>query len=165
MAKGKKHKSSAGSGGVRIVNRKARHDYHILEKLEVGVMLQGSEVKSVRNGQVSLGEGYARIDPRTNELFLHGVHIAEYVNATGPYAHVPARTRKLLAHRREINKLAGQLTDKGRTLIPLAMYFSRGYVKVEIGLAVGKKQYDKRQDMKSRDAGREIRRAMTRKVL
>lgn len=149
----------------RIVNRRARHDFHVLEKLEVGIVLQGSEVKSVRNGQVSLTEGFARIDPAGTELWLHNVHIAEYRNAHGPNSHDPIRPRKLLAHKREISRLAGQSSTAGRTLIPLAMYFSRGKVKLELGLATGKKQFDKRQDLKTRDANREIQRAMTRKRL
>jgi SsrA-binding protein len=168
MARRKKDnaKSRAGSNDVRIANRKARHSYHILESLEVGIELTGSEVKSVRNGQVSLAEGFARIDPHTDELFLHDVHIAEYVNAPGAFSHDPTRTRKLLAHRREINKLKGKLTNKGHTLVPLAMYFnSRGFVKVDLGLGIGKKQFDKREDVKSRDAKRDMRRAMTRKIL
>lgn len=158
-------KSGAGSNSVRISNRKARHNYQVLEKLEVGIALQGSEVKSVRNGQVSLSEGYARVDPRTEELWLHDVHIAEYVNAPGAFSHDPARPRKLLAHKREIRKLMGSLTSKGRTLIPLAMYFVRGMVKLEIGLCIGKREFDKRQDVKSRDAEREIKKAMTRKFI
>ncbi|HEX7010480.1 MAG TPA: SsrA-binding protein SmpB [Phycisphaeraceae bacterium] len=156
--------ASKGSASPRIVNRRALHDYHIQEKLEVGIVLKGSEVKSIRNGQVSLAEGYARVEPETMELFLHQVDIAPYPQA-GANQHEPKRTRKLLAHKRQIAHLLGATTGKGVTLIPLAMYFVRGKVKVELGLAVGKKAYDKRQDIKKREAQREIRRGMTRKVI
>ena len=150
----------------RIVNRKAHHDYHILEKLECGVALVGSEVKSVRNGQVSLAEGYARVEPRDENLYLYNVDIAAYPHA-GVQTHEPKRVRRLLAHRREINKLMGMSTAKGKglTIIPLAMYFVRGFVKVEIGLAQGKNAFDKRQDIKTREAKRDIQRGMTRKVI
>ena len=149
----------------RIVNRKARHDYHILDTLEVGIVLQGSEVKSVRQGQVSLAEGFARIEPASNELMLYGVNIAPYAQATGNNGHEPTRPRKLLAHKRETLRLLDKTTAKNSTLVPLEMYFVRGRVKVKIGLAQGKKAHDKRQDMKTREADREMRRAMTRKVI
>ncbi len=152
------------TGPARIVNRQAHHDYQILEKIEVGVELVGSEVKSIRNGQVSLGEGYARVEPDTLQMFLHDVHIAEYKQA-GPHCHDPRRTRKLLAHKREIRRLMGLLTAGGRTLVPLAMYFSRGWVKLELGVGLGKGKSDKRQDLRQRDADKAIRRAMTRKVI
>ncbi|MCC7146510.1 MAG: SsrA-binding protein SmpB [Phycisphaeraceae bacterium] len=161
---GKSGGGGNSGGGPRILNRKAHHDYHILEKIEVGIELAGSEVKSVRNGQVSLAEGFAHIEPATEELFLHNVHIGEYKQA-GPLGHVPVHPRKLLAHKREIVRLLTQTDSKGLTLIPLAMYFVRGWAKVELGLAAGKKQHDKRQDLKSREADRAIRRAMTRKTL
>ena len=149
----------------RIDNRKARHQYHIEEKLEVGVALLGCEVKSIRLGEVSLGEGFARVEPNTGELWLHGVHIAPYLQATGTNAPDPIRSRKLLAHKREIRKIVGQTSAKGATLVPLALYFVRGRVKLEIGVATGKTHQDKRQDLKSKDANRDIRRAMTRKKL
>lgn len=158
-----KTKQSSKTHEPRIDNRKARHQYHIHEKLEVGVQLQGSEVKSVRSGQVSLAEGFARVEPKTEELWLHGVHIAPYPQAGGANGHDPLRPRKLLAHKREIRKLLGTTSSKGTTLIPLAMYFVRGRVKLEIGVCTGKKQHDKREDVKSREADREMRRAMTRK--
>lgn len=160
----KRAKQTAGTGSPRITNRKARYDYHILDSLEVGIVLVGSEVKSIRNGQVSLAEGFGRIDAKTMELFLHDVDIAPYTQA-GPQNHEPKRMRKLLAHKRQIAKLLGQTASKGATLIPLTMYFVRGMVKLEIAAAVGKRAYDKRQAMKKRDAGKEIRRAMTRKVV
>ncbi len=148
----------------RIVNRRARYEYHILESLEVGIVLVGSEVKSIRNGQVSLAEGYARVEPSDMGLYLYSVDIAPYAQARADN-HDPKRRRKLLAHKRQIAKLLGATSTRGTTLIPLAMYFVRGKVKLEIGVAVGKRQYDKRQAMKKRDAGKEIRRAMTRKVV
>jgi len=148
----------------RIVNRRATHDYHISEKLETGIVLRGSEVKSIRQGKVSLAEGYAMVEPKTGELQLLNVDIAPYPQA-GDDQHEPKRPRRLLAHKRQIDQLAGQTTAKGVTLVPLAMYFVRGKVKVEIGVGTGKKTHDKREDMKRKSADREIRRAMTRKVI
>jgi SsrA-binding protein len=162
-AKKKQDDRQSKAGSPRIVNRRARHEYHILESLEVGIVLRGSEVKSVRAGQVSLAEGYARVDANTRELWLHDVNIAEYSHAHGIGTHEPATARKLLAHKRQIDKLLTETSSKGVTLIPLTLYFVRGMVKLEIGLARGKQQYDKRQSIKSRDADRQIRRAMTRK--
>lgn len=147
----------------RITNRAAFHKFHIHEKLEVGVELLGSEVKSIRAGGASLAEGFARVDPARLELFLYGVHVAPYAHA--PLAHLPLRPRKLLAHRREIARLLAATQSRGATLIPLAMYFSKGRVKVELGLATGKRQHDRRQDIKQRDAQRAIRRGMTRRIL
>ena len=149
----------------RIVNRRARFDYHLSENLECGIQLTGSEVKSVRLGQVSLAEGFARVDPRTGELWLLNVEISQYPHAHG-LNHEPKRPRKLLARKRQIDKYAGATTNKGVTLIPLAMYFSeRGMIKIEVALAEGKKTHDKRQDLKKKEADREIRRGMTRRVL
>jgi len=148
----------------RVDNRRARHDYHILDKLECGIALRGSEVKSIRNGGVSLTEGYARVDPKKRELWLVDVDIAPYAQA-GENQHEPKRVRKLLAHKREIDQLITATQAKGATLVPLALYFVRGMAKVEIGVALGKKQHDKRQDIKKREADREIRRGMTRKRL
>ncbi len=146
----------------RIVNRRARHDYHIMETLEVGLALLGSEVKSVRDGQVSLAEGYARIEPADMQLYLYEVDIARYVHS-GPDGHETKRRRKLLAHSRQIKQLLALTTDKGTTLIPLTMYFVRGRVKLELAVARGKRSYDKRDTMKQRESDREIRKAMTRK--
>ena len=161
----KRRKDRGEPGSPRIVNRKAWHDYHIDQKLEVGVVLKGCEVKSVRNGQVSLAEGYARVEPATMELHLHGVNIAEYAQAGGAAGYDPIRPRKLLAHRRQISQLLTETSAKGATLIPLAMYFVRGMVKLEIGVARGKKQHDKRQTLREKDSQREIRRAMTKRTL
>ena len=151
-------------GTRRLVNRRAHHEYEILEKLEVGVMLLGSEVKSVRNGQVSLAEGYARVEAADLALYLYDVDIAAYAHA-GPDGHPPKRRRKLLAHKRQIKHLLGQTSIRGVTLVPLAMYFVRGRAKLELGVGRGKKTYDKRQGIKRREHDREIRRAMTRKRL
>lgn len=155
-------KSKTDNMSPRIVNRRASHDYHITEKIEVGIVLRGSEVKSIRQGQVSLAEGFAQVLPKTMELVLVNVDIATYPQA-GDNQHEPKRTRKLLAHKRQIAQLLGKTASKGTTLIPLAMYFVRGMVKLDIGIAEGKRQSDKRQDMKKRDAEKQIRQAMTRK--
>lgn len=149
----------------RIVNRRARHDYHIIEKIEVGIALQGSEVKSIRHSQVSLAEGYATINPNTLELFLHDVSITAYQHAASDTGHEPTRTRKLLAHKQQIKKLLGITSVRGTTLVPLALYFVRGRVKLELGVGQGKRQFDKRQSLKKRDAQRDINRAMTRRRL
>lgn len=148
----------------RIDNRRARHDYHIHEKLECGIVLMGSEVKAIRMGSVSLAEGFARVDSRDESLWLLNIDIGAYAQA-GINQHAPKQPRKLLAHKREIRKLAGVLTQKKMTLVPLAMYFKNGRVKVEIGVAEGKQRHDKRQDIKKRDTERDIRRAMTKKRL
>jgi SsrA-binding protein len=148
------------ANSARAVNRRARHEYEILERYEAGLVLTGSEVKSLREGRVSLTEGYAK--PRGEELYLHGVHIAEYANA-GYASHEPTRPRKLLLHRREIGKIIPKVSETGLTLVPLALYFKRGYAKVELGLGRGKKLYDKRRAMKERDAKREIQRQLSAK--
>ncbi|WP_428389572.1 SsrA-binding protein SmpB [Mucisphaera sp.] len=148
----------------RIENRRARHDYHITETLEVGIKLLGTEVKSIRNSQISLAEGYATIDNRTGELLLLNVDIAQYKQA-GVNQHAPKRPRVLLAHKREVQRLQGYLTAKGTTLVPLVVYFLRGKAKLLLGVGEGKKQHDKRQDIKTKDAKRDIRKAMTRKVI
>ncbi len=144
----------------RILNRKARHDYEILETVEAGIELRGTEVKSVRAGKVTLADSFARI--RAGEIFLYGAEISPYVNA-GYAHHDPARPRRLLMHSREIARLAGKISQKGLTLVPLKMYFKRGWVKVEIGLARGKRQYDKREAIKRRETAREISRAVSRR--
>ncbi len=154
-----------GTNSPRIVNRRARHDYHVLEDLEVGIELQGSEVKSVRNGKVSLAEGFAQVDPRRMELVLYNVNIAAYQNAPVT-AHEPARPRKLLAHKKEIERLYGLTSAKGTTLVPLAMYFNkRGICKIDIAVAQGKAKGDKRESLKKKEADRDMRRAMTRRTI
>lgn len=157
-------RKTAHNFSPRIVNRRATHDYAISDKLECGIQLLGSEVKSVRHGHVSLAEGYVAIDPKKLTLDLFNADIAHYPHA-GPLQHDPKRTRRLLAHKREINSLLGKTTSKGVTLVPLAMYFKDGRAKLEIGVGVGKKQHDKRQDLKKQEADREIRRAMAKQVL
>jgi SsrA-binding protein len=142
------------------VNRRAYHDYFIDEKLEAGIMLSGSEVKSVRNGRTNLRDGFVRIDG--NEAWLENVHISPYAQAN-LMNHEPLRPRKLLLHRTEISSLIGKVRQKGYTLIPLRVYFSRNHAKVELGLGRGKKQYDKREAIAERDAKREIARAMRRR--
>ena len=141
-----------------VTNRKAYHDYFIEEKFEAGIMLQGTEVKSLREGRVNLQDSYASV--KGGEIFLHHCHISPYSHGN-IMNHDPLRTRKLLLHRKEINKLIGRTQQQGFTLIPLRIYFSaRGQAKVEIALAKGKKQYDRREAIKSREAGREVERAM-----
>lgn len=163
MAKGKKSdKLDPKEMSPRIVNRRARHDYAIGDKIECGIQLMGSEVKAIRLGRVSLQEGYATVDERRLELWLKQVDIGPYEQA-GEFAHEPKRPRKLLAKKHEIKRLAQETTATGVTLVPLAVYFKRGVAKVEIGLASGKKSHDKRQDIKKREMDREMRRAMTRK--
>jgi SsrA-binding protein len=143
---------------VVATNRKAYHDYFIEEKLEAGVMLRGTEVKSLRDGRVNLQDSYASVD--NGEVFLHHCHISPYSHGN-IMNHDPLRARKLLLHRKEINKLIGKTQQKGLTLIPLRVYFSKqGRAKVELALAKGKKQYDRRESIKAREAGREVERAI-----
>jgi SsrA-binding protein len=138
-------------------NRKAYHNYQILESLEAGIALTGTEIKSVRAGRVSLGEAYVR--PEKGELWLLNAHIARY--EAGSYqSHQPTRPRKLLAHRKEINNLTSKIQEKGLTIVPLKLYIKDSRAKVEIGLARGKKQYDKRESIARRDVEREIGRAI-----
>ena len=141
------------------VNRRAFHDYFIDEKYEAGLSLTGSEVKSMRGGRANLRDGFVRIDG--SEAWLENVHISPYAQAN-LLNHDPMRPRKLLLHRKEISTLIGKVRQKGYTLIPLRMYFSRNHAKVEIGLARGKRQYDKREAIAERDAKREIARAVRR---
>jgi SsrA-binding protein len=138
------------------VNRRAFHDYLILETLEAGLALTGTEIKSLRQGRVSLKEGYVR--PEGGEMWLEGVTIPPY-EAGGPYNHTPTRPRKLLLHREQIDALVSQVSTKGYTLVPLKLYFKKGWAKIEVGLATGKKLYDKRRAIKEREAEREVERA------
>jgi len=144
---------------VIAANRKAYHDYLILETIEAGLALTGTEIKSVRAGKVSLREGYAAVE--RGEAWLKGVHIAPYEH--GSYFNPDSRRpRKLLLHRVEINRLRGKLEERGLTLVPLRLYLKGGRAKVELGLARGKKTYDKREAIAERDARRQIERAMKR---
>lgn len=139
-------------------NRKARHDYFIEETYEAGIVLTGSEIKSIRAGQVNLRGGYVRIV--NGEAWLYDVHIAPYERSGKYFNHEPTRPRKLLLHRREISRIAGQVERQGYTLVPLRLYLRGGRAKVEIGLARGKKLYDKREDIARREARRDIDRAL-----
>ena len=149
--------------GRKVVasNRKARHDYAILDTYEAGIALTGTEVKSLRAGRASLVDAFAQ--EKDGEIFLYGMHIPEYAQGTWTN-HEPRRTRKLLLHRLEVVRLIGKLRESGLTLVPLSLYFADGWAKVELGLARGKRSYDKRQDLAQRDANREINRAMGRRA-
>ena len=147
----------AETGKVLATNRKAYHDYHIEETHETGVVLTGTEIKSVRAGSVNLRDSYAQV--RNGELWLMNVHIAPYEPASRQNVD-PYRDRKLLMHRKEIMRLFGRVQEKGLTLIPLRVYLKKNKAKVEIGLARGKKQYDKREAIAKRDSAREIDRAV-----
>ena len=139
-------------------NKKAFFNYEIVEKFEAGLVLVGSEVKSIRDGKVTIHEAYARV--KNNEVWLIGMDIGLYPQA-GPYQnHEPRRSRKLLLHRQEIKRLVGKTREKGLTLIPLSLYFKEGLAKVQIGLGRGKREYDKRATIKDREAKRDIRRRM-----
>ncbi|MGO9036340.1 SsrA-binding protein SmpB [Mycobacterium sp.] len=146
---------------VVATNRKARHDYSILEVYEAGLVLLGTEVKSLRDGKASLVDAYATVDD--GEVWLRNLHIPEYHHGTWTN-HEPRRTRKLLLHRRQIDALIGKIRDGNLALIPLKLYFSEGKVKVEIALARGKRAHDKRQDMARRDAQREVVRELSRRA-
>ncbi|MGB3513075.1 MAG: SsrA-binding protein SmpB [Microcoleaceae cyanobacterium] len=146
--------------GYKIIsdNRQARFNYHILETYEAGVALQGTEVKSIREGKVNLRDGYVLV--RNNEAWLLNVHISPYQKAAEFFNHEPRRTRRLLLHKQEISKLIGKVEQQGLTLVPLKMYFKRGWVKIDIALAQGKKLYDKRETIKRRDDKRMMERAI-----
>ena len=148
--------------GVKVIarNRRARHDYHVEDTFEAGLVLTGTEVKSLRAGRASLTEAFAQISG--DELWLHGLHIPEYAQGTWTN-HDPRRTRKLLLHRKEIDRLASQVAERGFTIVPLSLYFSGGKAKVELALARGKRTYDKRHDLARRDAAREVDRALRRR--
>jgi SsrA-binding protein len=192
MAKSKGEKSkSGGDDGPVIDNRKARHDYAILDTLECGMVLSGSEVKSIRDGKVSLGEGYVRVEgygpkssrpvkvtaaggkkvvtrrPMKAGIYLHGVNIAEYApagRAGSNGQHWPTRTRELLANKRELLRLGKEVEAKGMTLIPLKIYFKNGKAKLLVGVAKGKQAHDKRESIAKRDAQRDIARAMSKRM-
>jgi SsrA-binding protein len=152
----------AAERGKKIIasNRRARHDYHIEDVLEAGVVLTGTEVKSLRAGRATLTDGFGLVSD--SEVWLHGVHIPQYTEGTWTN-HDPRRIRKLLLHRKEIDRLASSTKEHGLTLVPLSLYFKDGKVKIELGLARGKRTYDKRQDLAKRDAAREIDRELRRR--
>ncbi len=142
---------------IIAVNRKARHDYEVIDTYEAGIVLLGTEVKSLRAGKANLKDSYARI--KNGELWLFGLHISPYSH--GSYNnHIPERDRKLLLHKYEIRRLIGKVEEAGLTLVPLKLYFKNGKVKVQLGLARGRKQYDKRQVIAKREADRELRRRL-----
>ena len=152
------------SNAPEIHNRRARHDYHIEDTLEVGIKLRGTEIKSVRAGRISLQEGYVTASEAPVALELHAVRIDEYGPAGGLHRqHIPVRPRVLLAHVREIRKLARAAVVKGYTIVPLKLYFKEGKAKLLIGVARGKAVHDKREDIKKRDAQREMHRATSRR--
>ena len=148
------------TNNIVIQNRKARYLFHFLDKWEVGIVLQGTEVKSLRDGKANLKDSYARIE--AGEIFLYQFHISQYDKGS-IYNHHPLRKRKLLMHKKEIRKLKGRVEEKGLTLVPLRVYFARGKAKIELALAKGKKSYDKRADIAKRDSDRDIEREFKRK--
>ncbi len=147
---------------VISTNRKARHDFRIEETYEAGIVLTGTEVKSIRNARVNLKDSYAKVEG--GELFLYNMHVSPY-DPGNRYNHEPLRTRKLLMHKSEIGRLAGKVKEKGYALIPLKVYFREGLVKIELGLARGKKKYDKRRDIAERDQKREMEREFKEKKI
>jgi SsrA-binding protein len=144
---------------VKLVcqNKKARYQYHIEERLEVGIVLQGSEVKALREGKANLVDSYARVE--NGEVFLHHMHIGQY-RAAHQFNHDSRRVRKLLLHKQEIRRLVGKVEEKGLTLVPLKVYFDSGLVKVELALVRGKRLHDKREDLRKKVANREMERAL-----
>jgi SsrA-binding protein len=152
--------SSTPTEGFKIVadNRQARYLYEILETFEAGIVLVGTEIKSIRAGKLNLRDGFALL--RNGEMFLMNVHVSPHSTASQLFNHEPRRTRKLLLHRKEIRKLKDQVEQQGLTLVPLKMYLKRGIVKVDMALVRGKKLHDKREDSKRRDDQREMQRAM-----
>lgn len=160
MAKPAK-KADQGKGGEEIVaqNRAASYHYHLLEKFEAGMVLHGTEVKALREGKANIRDAYVEIKP--NGAWLVNAHIAQYLPG-GPWNHEPLGSRKLLLHKRELNKLAGKTQSKGLTVIPLRIYFRNGIAKCEIALAKGKKDYDRRQDSRDKESRKEVDEAMYR---
>ncbi len=159
MAKSKQvrqaEKAANKTNAPSVDNRRARHEFHILESLEAGVQLTGTEIKSIRQGGVSLNEAYARV--RDGEIWLLGMHVPPYKQ--GSFSNVdPNRPRRLLLHKEQIERLGGRAAEKGLTIVPLRLYFTRGKVKIEVGLAKGKKIWDKRESIAKRDVERELAR-------
>ncbi|MFR4286572.1 MAG: SsrA-binding protein SmpB [Enterococcus italicus] len=146
-----------GEGKLIAQNKKARHDYSILDTIEAGVVLQGTEIKSVRNSRINLKDGFVRI--RNGEAYLYNVHISPY-DQGNIFNHDPLRTRKLLLHKKQIQKLANEAKNPGTTIVPLKVYIKDGFAKVLIGLAKGKREYDKRETLKRKDQERQISRVL-----
>jgi SsrA-binding protein len=145
---------------IIATNRKARHDYHVIDTMETGIVLTGTEVKSLREGKANLKDSYARV--QNEEVYLYNTHISPY--SEGSYNnHEPLRQRKLLLHKKEIRKLIGKVQEKGLTMVPLKLYFKNGKVKVELAIVRGKKMYDKRRDIDKRESEREIKRHLSAK--
>lgn len=155
-----KSNSKTSGGGIKIAadNRQARYQYEILDTYEAGIALLGTEVKSIREGKVNLGDGFANV--KRGEVWLHNVHISPHKMTNLAYNHEPRRVRKLLLHKQEIRKLIGQTEQKGLTLVPLKMYFKEGRVKISIALGRGKKLHDKRDSLKKKQDKRDMARAM-----
>ncbi len=145
---------------VKATNRKALRDYHIEETMEAGIVLMGSEIKSIRGGRANLRDAYATVEG--GEVFLYNMHISPYAQAS-QFGHEPRRVRKLLLHRDQIKRLTGKMVEKGYTLVPIKLYIKNGRAKLEMGLAKGKRQYDKRRELARKDAEREMERAIRRK--
>ncbi len=146
-----------GEGRLIAQNKKARHDYSILDTMEAGIVLQGTEIKSIRNSRINLKDGFVRV--RNGEAFLYNVHISPYEQGN-LFNHDPLRTRKLLLHKKQIQKLFGETKTAGVTVVPLKVYIKDGYAKVLIGIAKGKREYDKRETLKRKDQDRQISRAL-----
>jgi SsrA-binding protein len=167
MSAAKKRQTAPAGGQARDANRvvasnrRARHDYEIIDTTECGIVLQGSEVKSLREGRIALQDAYARIID--GEMWLFGVHVPPYAQANGFGAHDPDRRRKLLLHRRQIDEWMGKAQQQSLTMVPLSIYFKDGRAKVELALARGKRTYDKRHDLAEKDAAREVDRALRRR--
>lgn len=145
-----------GQGKLVAQNKKARHDYFIEDTYETGIVLQGTEIKSIRAGRVNLKDSFARV--QNGEVFIHNMHISAYEQGNR-YNHDPLRTRKLLLHKKEISKLIGLTKEKGYALVPLKLYLKNGFAKILLGVGKGKKKYDKREDLKQKQAKRDIERA------
>jgi SsrA-binding protein len=152
--------ASMGPKTPRIRNKKVRRDYEVLETVEAGLVLEGSEVKALRDGKANIDEAFARV--RDGQVYLYNMHIGPYAQA-GPFGHDPRRTRKLLLKKREIDRFLGRAVEKGHTLVPLAVYFRRGWAKVELAVARGKREFDKREDIKKREHQRQIERELARR--
>jgi SsrA-binding protein len=168
MAKAGKNKKDEptgdGKSGRKVIatNRRAFHDYHVLERFEAGIKLQGTEVKSLRAGHCVISDAHATIDRKRTLAWLHNLQIPEFNAGNQIDQHEPKRKRALLLHKEEINKLRQKLLERGLTIVPLSVYFKGGYAKVELGLCKGKKLYDKRHAMKERDVKRELARRVAR---
>ena len=159
-------KRKQASLSPRVLNRRARRDYQIGEKLECGIVLRGTEVKAIRAGRVDLSQAFARVDGRRMELWLHELDIGAYDHASPDHQHGARTPRKLLARRDQIRRLYGKTTEKGTSLIPLSLYFNdRGLIKIELAVATGKRKSDKRETIKRKDAQRSIRQAMARRKI